>query len=117
MIHRLKPAGDLDTSRPSIDGREYAAQKIKQVLSTFRGEWFLDTSVGIPWWEDILTKNPSFELIRGIIRQAILSVPGITDVPELVVNEPDADRVASIFFIARYQDGSQITDSLQVRIV
>lgn len=48
-------------------------QKIRQVLSTNRGEWWLDPKEGIPV-QKVLKKNPNPALIRDYVRSAIAQV-------------------------------------------
>lgn len=48
-------------------------QKIRQVLSTNRGEWWLDSKEGIPV-QKVLKKNPNLTLIRDYVRSAIAQV-------------------------------------------
>lgn len=46
------------------------SQKIRQILSTNRGEWWLDAKEGIPV-QEVLKKNPDKRLIRDYIRRAV----------------------------------------------
>jgi hypothetical protein len=111
LLGRRRPAQDLDLSRPGfIDGREYAAQKIRQRLAFILGEWFIDQELGIPWFEGILVKDPNLEWIRGVLRREILSIPGIIDCPIMTVTEPDRDRVATCTFRAFWKDGTPIDE-------
>jgi hypothetical protein len=111
MIARTTPIGDLDETGATLTGIEYAAQEIQQVLKVFLGEWLLDTGKGVPWVESILVKNPGFEYIRGVLRNQILTVPGIVDVPYLVISEPNSSRVSTITFRAIWKDGQAIDGS------
>jgi hypothetical protein len=117
MIGISSPAGDLDISGQTIDGIAYAVQKIDQTLKMLLGEWFIDTALGIPWVESILVKNPSFEYIRGVLRRAILSVPGVVDVPYLTVTEPDATRTATCTYRAIYKDGTELTGTVETGVI
>jgi hypothetical protein len=93
MIARTIPKWDLDLSKPEgLSGIEYAGQKIRQKLLLLKGEWFLDQSLGIPWVEEVLVKNPSLEYIRSVVRKTVLSVPGIISCPYVTVTEPDENR-------------------------
>ena len=58
-------------------------QQVMLRLGFFRGEWFLDEERGVPWYEEILIKNPNLIRIREIFRDAILSVSGIREVTYL----------------------------------
>jgi len=61
-----------------INGADKVAQQIKINLLTFYGEWFLDTSWGVPYLEDILVKNPRMATVETILRFHINSVPHVT---------------------------------------
>lgn len=60
-----------------IDNAERVAQQIKVKLLTFLGEWFLDTTWGVPYLEYILVKQPNQELIEQILSEQILSVDDV----------------------------------------
>lgn len=60
-----------------IDNAERVAQQIKVKLLTFLGEWFLDTTWGVPYLEYILVKQPNQELIKQILSEQILSVDDV----------------------------------------
>lgn len=65
------------------------------------GEWFLDfEGVGLPWFRDVLIKNPSFPRIRELVRRKILSRPGIKAITSmrLVFDRPLRDL--TIEFVA-----------------
>lgn len=68
----LSPTNDLIL----IGNAERVAQQIKISLKAFLGEWFLDTGFGVPYFEEILVKNPNTMIIREIIRDRILTEIG-----------------------------------------
>lgn len=60
-----------------IDNAERVAQQIKVKILTFLGEWFLDTTWGVPYLEYILVKQPNQELIKQILSEQISSVDDV----------------------------------------
>lgn len=70
-------------------------QAIDLTLGFFLGEWFLDESVGIPYYEEILIKNPSLVAVREIFRLALESVAGVREVLALDVGY-DGSRIARV---------------------
>ncbi|MFY1894735.1 hypothetical protein ACOTCN_12180 [Achromobacter xylosoxidans] len=50
---------DLVGRASLIDGAAKVAQQIKVTLLAFLGEWFLDTSFGVPYFEEVLVKTPT----------------------------------------------------------
>lgn len=61
-------SGDLAT----VEENEAAAQRIKDRLLTFNGEWFLDLSFGPDYRKDILIKNPRQDVVNAVIKNEIL---------------------------------------------
>lgn len=68
-----------------IDGAERIRQQIKVTLLTFFGEWFLDTTFGVPYFEVILIKNPRRAEIENVLRQKVRDVPGVSAVPSVEI--------------------------------
>jgi len=48
----------LVSGRTSESTREAIAQAARCRLRTFLGEWFLDSSIGVPWFEQVLGVKP-----------------------------------------------------------
>lgn len=119
MIAQLIPAGDLElvngTTRIIRDG-EYARQRVSVSLDFFLGEWFLDTKQGMPYFRDVLTKDPNSDTVRSVFQRRILQTPGIVGVNKLEVKLDGSSRVASINFESTYQDGTVIPERIDVEL-
>lgn len=72
--------GDLDLQVTT--GIDNVIQAISNRLRFFRGEWFLDTSSGTPYFTDIFTKNPNIPRIENIYIAQILETPGVNELLE-----------------------------------
>ncbi|MBR2880827.1 MAG: hypothetical protein IKB96_00480 [Prevotella sp.] len=83
-----------------IDNAERVAQQIKIQLLTFYGEWYLDTTWGVPYMEYILVKNPNFTIIRQIFREQILSVDDVESVESLDVEYDAQTRTMTLVYSA-----------------
>jgi hypothetical protein len=55
-----------------VDEPDATGQRIRHRLLTFRAEWFLDLTFGVPYREQIFVKNPRQEVIGAILRAEIL---------------------------------------------
>lgn len=88
--------GDLlldDNSLSLTDGLESRRQHLEIRLKTFRGEWFLDTTVGVPYLQRLFTqKNPDTLLIQSVIRGEAEKTPGITAITKFDSNIDNAKR-------------------------
>ncbi|NQY74323.1 MAG: hypothetical protein HRT90_06120 [Candidatus Margulisbacteria bacterium] len=62
-----------------VEGIQETKQRIIQRLQLFRGEWFLDRSRGIPYFQDILKKGNQVSAISAIFKTEILSVTGVIE--------------------------------------
>lgn len=65
-----------------VTGGDEIVQRVKQRLNTFKREWFLDLAIGIPYFEQILIKNPNADVVAAIIKREILDTPGIVEILE-----------------------------------
>lgn len=89
-------AGDLLL----VSGEELAQQSIRLVLLTHAGEWWADVTLGVTWREDVLVKNPRLDIIRALIAEQILNVPGVRAVGDIAVDLNPATRAATITIAA-----------------
>lgn len=94
---------DIDTTGNELrlaTGADYVAQKIGIRLRLVRGEWFLDTRVGLPYYETVFLKNPDVATIEGVFRRTIVTTPGVLELQSFSF-EVDSNRVARLAFQAR----------------
>ncbi len=87
------------------------AQCLKIALSIFLGEWFLDESIGIDYWNQVLVKDPNIPAIREMFSQEILKAPGIRSIISLDITLESSDRSATITYTVKSDEGL-ITDSV-----
>ena len=109
---RLDPiTGDLDVSNGTLhmtSRQEAIAQKLRMGLRTFLGEWFLDVRTGMPYYQNILIKNPNSTSIQDLFKKAILSCDGVSSVDTISAEFNKATRKMTIKFTAKIDDGSEI---------
>lgn len=87
---------------------EDLAQSIRTRLLHFRGENYLDSRTGVPWFQSILIKAPNLVRTRAAIRNTIASVPGISSVPVVDLSLDRMTRTLSIAFEAITTTGATI---------
>lgn len=95
----LTSSGDLDLTTGDLQlatGSTEIAQHIKIRLRYFLGEWFLDQRLGVPYFDQILLKNPNTNVVTDLLRRATLSTPGVLDVSSLSFVFDSATRTLAV---------------------
>ena len=82
-----------------VRGNELIAQRLKQNLLTITGEWFLDRSVGLPWFDEILQKGTNLDRIRQYFIREIVNTKGVTVLNSLSMNNDPATRRLTVDFV------------------
>lgn len=76
----------------------------------FRGEWFLDLSEGMPYYEEILAKGASDRVIRAILAQPVRDHPNVDQLLKFSY-ERVANRGLSFTFTALLKNGVVLKSS------
>ena len=79
---KLNAEGDLDVKNNALSltaGIDAIRQHLTVKLRIFLGEWFLDRSVGVPWYQEILVKAPLFAVVQERLKVIILETPGVLE--------------------------------------
>ena len=110
--------GDLiyDNSSVTVTGSQAGgvAQKLTIKLRTFLGEWFLNTSTGVPYYQQIFGKVRSKATIDSIFIEKIVEEPDVVELVEFT-SEILNDRTYTISFRVRTTLG-QITDQVNISV-
>ncbi len=80
----LDPLSDTSNDIPVVNGdlvivtgREAMLQHILQRLRMYFSEWFMDNTIGLPFFTEILVKNPDQAKIDALFINQILGTPGV----------------------------------------
>lgn len=101
-------SGDLLITNNSLTlttGIEAIRQHLQCRFRLFLGEWFLDTSQGVPWYRDILIKRPAFAVVREILKRVILETRGVLEILKFEFDFVGQTREASLTFTALTEEG------------
>ena len=79
--------------------REGIQQRIGQTLRTIAGEWFLDLDYGLPYFEQVLIKNPNLPAVQDTFRRALLSVKGVSSVERLTLSLDTTSRTLTVNWV------------------
>lgn len=78
---------------------EAVGQHVRQRLKTFEGEWFLDTTAGVPWLTDILGNAYDPALAEAVIKAEILETDAVTEITSFSVRFDNHNRSLEAFNI------------------
>lgn len=78
------------------DSPETVAQAVRTRLQLWKGEWFIDTSDGTPYMQDVLGKRFQRSNPDSVIKQRILGTPGVTEITEYSSSFDGDNRAFSI---------------------
>ena len=89
-----------------IGGASEILQHVLQNLRTFRGEWFLDNTVGVPYFQQILVKNVQLGNVDALIQSTINKTPGVTALTKYSSKIDTVTRQIFITFQAQTTSGT-----------
>lgn len=108
MDLKLDTTGDLAIENDSfvlVDGVDAIVQDLTIRFQFFQGEWFLDTRLGMPYYQKILGEKPRLNIMKNIFRKAILLTPGILSLTDLDIVYDGASRLLSVSFQGKSTEG------------
>ena len=100
--------GDLVIEKGDLvntTGAEAVLQRVRQYLSTFLGEWFLDTRVGVPWFQQIMIKGFDPVVVDAVLKTTILNIPGVEELTKFELDLDTKTRELTLTFKAIGDDG------------
>jgi len=109
MDIKLDESGDVSfvngESGVTSIGAEDLSQRLQIRLNTFQGEWFMDSTLGVDWWNRVMGKNRSKMAVDALIQEAILKEPDALQILEYS-STISTDRRFSCSFKVRTEDGA-----------
>lgn len=96
----------VDNDLVLVDGTTAILQDILQRLRFYYGEWFLDITLGIDYFNRILVKNPDLGKINAIMINAIVTTPGVTGLNKYQLQTDFLTRQVFIEFRAQTTQGT-----------
>lgn len=107
----LDATGNIKTIG-SDDPAALLSQRIRHRLQTFRGECFLDRSVGVPYFSEVLKKNPDLRRVKNLLVATINGVEGVKKIIDFSVDFSARTREYKVVFKAEADDGTIVEGSI-----
>lgn len=100
--------GTVELATALID---VVAQELRIRLNFFLGEWFLDATQGIPYFQTILGQKTPIGIVSQIFKKAISTCPGVANVDSFDVSFNGVTRSMTLNFACVLTDGSILKSS------
>lgn len=99
----LTAGGHLRLARDA----EAVGQHVRQRLLSHEGEWFLDTTAGLPWMDRVLGRAFDPALAEALVKAEIAETEGVTEIEALSVSFDRRTRVMTLrdFSVGTIYDG------------
>lgn len=97
-----------------IDAADEVAQRLRNRLKLFRGEWFLDVTRGVPYREEVFAKRNSPARVGAAIKREILTTSGVLELLEYDQEIDASARSLTVTFKVRATSGEivEISEAL-----
>jgi hypothetical protein len=81
-------------------------QNLKIRLQTIYGEWFLDTTEGVKYYEEIWIKNPNLNNIEALLKATILETENTVSIIKFEINLVATTRILEVDFTVQSTYGT-----------
>lgn len=100
-VRTLSPTGDYQFGNGTLDFLIDLPQTVGQVVETalllFLGEWYIDTSLGCPYFQGVLGKHTQAQADL-VIQDYVLSQQGVTGIANYQSALDHTGRISTITF-------------------
>lgn len=90
-------------------------QNVRSRLLMYFSEWFLDTTAGIPYFEEIFVKPANIANTESILKQTILQTPGFDELTDFAMDFDSSSRKFLVSFSGTTVDGDAINSTVNVQ--
>lgn len=89
----------------TVSGLDEMAQKVDNCLNSFKGDWFLNLTLGVPYFQTILQKGTTDDQIEAILTDYIASIEGVITILSFEIETNTSTREAGIKVRIKTKDG------------
>jgi hypothetical protein len=87
-------------------------QRVKCRLQTFRGECYLDRNMGVPYFKEVMKKNPDLGKVRSLLAATIVGVEGVKSLEKLKIKFDASTREYKVIFRALADNGNEVNGEI-----
>lgn len=108
--------GDLDISSGNLvvsqDVAQVTAWKLSNLFGLFKGEWFLDKRIGVPYFQYVFVSNPQLGIIGSVFKKVCMSAPGVASVTSIALDYVAKARTLVATIVCQTDEGAVLTGGL-----
>lgn len=110
----LDSTGNLARLDDSTQDRleDLICQRVRHRLQTFQGECYLDRSVGVPYFSEVLKKNPDLRRVKNLLLATINGVEGVKKIIDFSVGFAARTREYKVIFTIEAYDGTIVEGNI-----
>lgn len=90
------------------DTPTYVSQKLRLKLLGVQNAYFTDTTIGLPWFTQILEKNPNMPLIADLIKAKIMEVSEVSAITSFGLQIDKENRKMQVNFSIALTTGETV---------
>ena len=103
----------VEDSAQLVSGVDQIAQNLAIRLRFIRGEWYLNTLAGIPYYQYFFIKEPNQIQVETFLKDEIVGTNGVLEITSFESNYSASNRKYNVTFGCKTVDGTvQITQEL-----
>lgn len=99
-----------------FDEIDQISQNLSIRLKFILGEWFLDITQGVPYFQEFFIKNPNQIHIESILKQEIVQTLGIRELTSFEADFDKQKRIFSVTFGAKAITGEEILKEMELPV-
>lgn len=94
--------------RMTTNVTQWLSAKIEARLSTFFGEWFINRTLGVPYFSEILKKQVDINNVKTILSDYIRQTRGVAELLTFTIDFDNAERIYNYTFQVKSTDGTTV---------
>lgn len=99
-----------------VDETSQIMQNLSIRLRFILGEWYLDITQGVPYYEEFFIKNPNQIQIESSLKEEIVRTRGIVQLTSFEADFDKRKRIFSVKFTALAISGEEILKEMELPV-
>jgi hypothetical protein len=111
MIRKLDAYGDIVLKGNAwATGVEEVKTELVSTLKLFRGEYWRDITLGVPWFESIFKKTPDLSYIGAILKNIIMNVANVKQIIEFNLQQEGRNLLLTVTVLTNFGETIKIKE-------